>query len=547
MRCIGRILSIFLPLNLVLACASAKPGKPESAPPALRETAKPPKLVVTVVIDQLPSWALDRYWDYLSPEGAMHRLARRGVFHRRARYAYAGTLTAPGHASIFTGTVPAVHGVSANEIWDRERGLQVPIVDDGKHAVLGHPGHFASPTLLKAPTLADALKAATQGKGKVVSLSMKARAAVVSAGRGADLALWYDRDQGMFTSSTFYAKALPEWLPRWSQEHPVGNYLRKWEPHDPQWLREHVGEDSSIGEENWKGFGTTFPHDPRESHHPNETFTVTPASTELLLQLAAECVERMELGRDEVPDLLQVSISGTDYVGHLFGPESWEYVDNLRRVDESLGAFLQALEAKTSVAVLLTSDHGVAPLPESSRRRGHASGRIRSESVARILDAELQGVLGRGPWVEAFVHPFVYLHANARKDGVREKVVAAALDRLASLSSVHSVADTRAAQGWKEDADPLRRAIHLSVNPQAFGEIFLVPQPFFVVRDERGGTSHGTPWRYDQQVPVFFAAAGVAPLSTDEALEQSQTAATLAKILGIEAPKQANPKILPGL
>lgn len=533
----GRVLLALSAIGFLASCGA--PAPPRTGPPEPR-----PRVVVAIVLDQLATQTLERHLPHLPNDGALRHGIARGAFHHRVVYPYAGTYTAAGHAAIATGAPPAVSGVVANEVYDRERARVVPIVDDGEHAVHGVRDAYASPRALRAETVADVLARTTEGR--VVSVSIKDRAVVFTAGREPDLALWYDARLPGYTTSTFYGE-VPAWLEAWQREHPIDALLTPWVAEDPALLARVAGADDAEGEGDWDGLGVTFPHDPRASDDPYSVLRATPQSSEHLLELAAEAARRAGLGEDDVPDLLVLSISSTDYVAHTFGPDSWEYLDNLIRVDRALAAFLERLERERGpIAVLLTSDHGGAPLPERS-----GTGRVMPDVIARGLEAELDRALGEGDWVSAFVQPFVYLSEPAREDEARrERAVEAAIAWLSTRPEIGFAADAIDALGWRDDADPLRRAIGLSVADDPEGDVFVVPREGFVVDEDmpRGfGTSHGTPWSYDRSVPVILWGAGVAHLETDAPLPQGHVASTLAALLGVAPPAAAPREPLPGV
>ncbi|MFW6051112.1 MAG: alkaline phosphatase family protein [Myxococcota bacterium] len=542
-------------LILASGCAGGRAAAPPPAPePAQRAPAQRPadraRLVVAVVVDQLGSDVLERYWDLLPSDGALKRAARRGAFHHRVVFGYAGTYTAPGHATVHTGVPPREHGITANQVYDRSRDAVVPIVDDGAHPWLGQDDAYAAPAALRAPTVADRLKEATGGRAKVATLSVKDRGAVLAGGKAPDLALWYDARLGRYTTSTYYADALPPWLETWSKAHPVEAILEPWEAADPALLGRHAGADDAPGEGDWLGLGTTFPHDPRAGGKPFSAVRATPQSSEHLLELAWAATEELELGVDEVPDLLAISISSTDYVGHVFGPRSWEYLDNLIRVDRALGRFLARMAQRTPTAVLITSDHGVAPLPEQMRGQ---TGRIDPADWLIGLDAHLDAELGEDTWVAAFSQPFVYLSEEARAPEHRDRAVAEAVEWLKGRPDVAIAYDTRRLAGLDPSAEApavsaVTRAAMRSTPPDTDADIFVVPAPGYVMDEAmvRGkGTSHGTPWPYDREVPVLVYGPGVARTETREPLPMTRTAPTLAALLGLDEAGMARP--LPGL
>jgi arylsulfatase A-like enzyme len=525
---------------IVPSCAAREQVAP--APSAVSPAPPRARLVVAIVFDQLPSWALGRYLPALAAEGALRTAIARGAYFPYARFRYAGTYTAPGHASLATGALPREHGVVANEIWHRQREKSVSVVDDGVHGVLGEGSAAASPAVLTLPTVADALEASTAGKARTVSLSYKDRAAVLLGGRQPDLALWYDTKRGEFTSSSYYTKTLPHWLSRWQAEHPVETRFAEWTPEDPPKLEALLGPDSAEGKGDWLGLGRSFPHDPRRSSEPSSAFRATPAALDHLLDLARASVEHLELGGDEIPDLLLLSISNTDYVGHVFGAESWEYLDNLRRSDRALGSFLRELGRRIPISVLISSDHGVAPLPERARAAGKHALRLSVSEVAKTLNQKLVAQPGEPPAVSAYVEPFLYLSDAARGSPDFDGHVRAAIrevTQIDGISAAYSVVDLVAGNVARDEASELARA---SVMAGRGGDVFVVLREHTVL-DPRlpggSGTSHGSPWSYDQLVPVVVFGAGIAPRTHVDTIDVLGVAPTLAELLGVPPPAGA--------
>lgn len=518
----------------------------EPAPP------RPPRarLVIVVVLDQLASWVLARDLPHLPEDGAIRTLAARGAHHPEVVYPYASTLTACGHAAIVTGVTPAEHGVYANRRWDATRGETVAIVDDGIHGVIGHPGRYASPSVLRVDTVGDALDAATGGRARVVALSIKDRSAVTLGGRRPDLMLFFDKRLGRFTSTTHYLEALPAWLAAWERQRPLETDLAPWHPADAGWLAARAPTpDDAPGEGDWDGLGRVFPHHPRTTSDPNDAFTATPGSSERLLALAAETIDRLELGRDDDPDLLMISVSGTDYVGHVFGPDSWEWLDNLVRVDRALAALLRRFAERDDVAVMITSDHGVAPLAERSRAQGRPAFRLLARTLVEAADHAIDRALGPGDWALGYEHPYVWLAADARTPENRDRAVAAAIEGLRRVDGVAHAFDTRQARGWREDSDPIRRAVALSVPDDVPADVFIVPAEGSSTDEEMPvgtGTSHGSPYPLDTHVPVIFSGPGVTHVETRDELDQRRVAPTIAALLGIAPPRTATHEPLPG-
>ncbi len=494
-----------------------------------------------MVLDQLGTWALERHFHALPADGLLRRAAAEGVLHRRVRYGYGATITAAGHASLFTGVLPRVHGVVANDLYDPERGAQRALVDDGEHALFGAPG-FASPSVLRAQTVGDAL-VAHHPSAKVVSLSIKDRAAVLSGGHRPSFVAFYDSRVPGFTSSSYYFDALPGWFTNWRARHPVERYYETWEPLEGTARAAGVPDDRSV-EGHLPGFGSTFPHDVRSSARPASLLRFTPSSTRMLLDLAEAAVDAYDLGGDEIPDLLALSVSATDYIGHAFGAESWEYLDNLIRTDRWLGELVRRLEKKTSVAVLVTSDHGHAPTPEDP-----APTRLKPPALVAELDATLVERFGPGKYVAGYYIPYLYLTEAARTGPDAAAIESAVIEALRARPDVALAERSEVAAGWLEHPDELHRAVAAGIALDRAGPVYVVPAEGVVVDPNLGGggTTHGTPYAYDRDVPVFVLGARVGRLETEEPLDLLQVAPTLARLLGIPPPPLAKLPPLPGV
>lgn len=522
------------------ACLFASCGERAvpSHPPA------PSRLVVALVYDQFGAAQLEKYLPYLSEDGAIKMGIRRGLFFAQAEYDYAGTYTAPGHTTIYAGAGPWKSGIVSNYLWSRSRRASLPVMDDGEHHVLGNPARFASPLMLRAPVVADQLKAATGGVAKVVSLSIKDRAAIPGGGQRPDLALWFDGSAGGFTTSTFYGPDLPEWLQSWRSAHPWEAAMEPWTPMYAKACEALLGDDAQPGEGETFGLAASFPHDPRVSKAPDTVFKMTPASTDYLLSLARQAVSELQLGRDEVPDFLAVSISAVDYAGHVFGPDSCEYMDTLIRSDAAAGKFIGELSQHTGVSVVLTSDHGVASFPE----RLGKGGRLFAPTFAERLQNALVPKLGQGDWIDAYASPFFYLSEAGLAR--RKEVVDTALPILNAMPGVYRAFDVAKVRSATGASDPVLRAVARSVFPGSGGEIFVVPEKFTTV-DEMPppdhNTSHGSPWDYDKLVPVIVWGPGIPHGKHTRRVPMNHVASTMAMLLGMTPPREAPGSGLPGV
>jgi len=485
--------------------------KTSPAPPSQATVA--PRLVVLIVIDQLGSWVLDQQLRLLPSGSAIRRAYEDGASHI-AEFPYASTQTAPGHASLGTGVTPAVHGIVANAVYSPGRGSK-KTVDDGKHAVLGNPDRFVSPTQLRAETVGDVLHRQSGGKARIVGISIKGRSAVLPVGQKPDIAVFYDAVAHAMTTSTYYApkRRLPEWLRDFRKANPVGPLLQTWEPVDPVALEKHLGPDASPGE-----MYPTFPHDPRNAPDPWYAFAGTPESSEYLMAAAYAVVKAEQMGIDDVPDFLVLGVSGTDIVGHVWGARSWEYADNL----------------------------GVAELPERARAEGRAGGRLSGAALTSAAELAADAALGGGDWIAGYVPP-LFSYTDAGK--ARHKDLTRALRKaMPDIEGVKVVYDARDPAKLRSSNSKLERLVGASLPDDPPGDLYLVTEPgWFDALSEQGGTNHGTPWDYDRRVPVLMWGTAVERRTSQDIYDVLRVATTLAALLNVPAPANAPESPLPGV
>jgi hypothetical protein len=528
-------------------CATTKPGAEPSAKKASSAPAPPsqanvaPKLVVLIVLDQLGSWVLDHQLSLLPSGSAIRRAYEDGASHI-AEFPYASTQTAPGHASLSTGATPAVHGIVANSVYVPGQGGR-KTVDDAKHAVLGNPDRFVSPTQLRTETIGDVLHRESEGKARIVGISIKGRSAVLPVGQRPNAAVFYDSVTRAMTTSTFYApkRRLPDWLRDFRKANPVEPLLQTWEPADPLALETQLGPDVSPGE-----MYPAFPHDPREATDPWYAFAGTPESSEYLMAAAYAVVKAEQMGMDEVPDFLALSVSGTDIVGHIWGTRSWEYADNLLRIDRALTHFVKLLEARGPVAFVLTADHGVAELPERARAEGREGGRLSGSALMSSAERAVDTALGEGDWIAGYVPP-LFTYTDAGK--ARHKELTKALRKaMPSVEGVKAVYDARNAAQLRASNNEVERLVGASLPDDPPGDLYLVAEPgWFDALSEHGGTNHGSPWDYDRRVPVLMWGTAVERRTSQDIYDVLRVATTLAALLNVPAPAHAPKSPLPGV
>lgn len=543
-------------LALLIACASAG------------SAALPPKLAVVISIDQLRYDHIDRYEPYFS-EGGFRRMRAGGLDFRDAHYRHGVTKTAPGHALILSGVHANVHGIVGNTWVEPGTWQAVASVEDADSPLVGaeaRPGRSPggvlelkegrSPRRFHATTVGDGLKVRHGDRARVISLANKDRSAILMGGRMADGVYWIER--GRFVTSTFYRPALPAWVEAFNAEKRVeAVFGTTWERLLPPEVYAAAGPDDAPGEGATRGLGATFPKKidggkPAIDADFYEAFLHAPAATELVGAFAKEAIKAEQLGRHDGPDLLCVGFSQIDYVGHAYGPDSQEVMDSLVRLDRVLADLLRFLDQEVgegAYTVVLTADHGVAPLPERVKAfdRDVPAGRLPKPAFdAAVRDAldRAFGPLGDGlKWTirDGLGYHF-YPEALAAKgiaSAAAEEIVRKALLTRPEVRAVYTRADF-AQPGL---LDPMGEGMRLSYHPDYSPAVVFVPHPFFIDMDGTG-SNHGSPYSYDTHVPLLWFGAGVPSGRRPENVGVDDLTPTLANLLGIPAPPQAAGRVL---
>lgn len=523
-----RLLTIVVLLGLV---GSAQPVRVVAQPapgPAVR-------LVLLVAVDQFRADYLTRFNSEYK-EG-FRRLLTDGAVFTSAQLEHYPTVTAVGHSTMLSGAIPADSGIIGNDWFDRASGASVTSVSDPTVQSLGGaPGSAASPRRLLVSTIGDELKMARAGGDsasgpKVIGLSLKDRAAILPAGRGADAAYWFDTTTGAFITSTYYRPALPDWVAALNRRKLADAYAgRKW----------------TLAE------GTpTEPHDMPATAGPALYSAVfgSPFGNDLLLALATEALDKEKLGQRGTTDLLTVSFSSNDSVGHKYGPDAPEVRDISVKTDAVLGKLLAEVDRRVGLShtlVMFTSDHGVAPLPEAMQARKMPGGRIEGSTLFDPIQRALEARFGEGKWLLATAGTSPYLNdaliAQKKLDPVEVRRVAAEAVRSAPGAHVARVYTRDQIQRGEVAADTLGRRILRGFNPQRSGDLEIVLEPFFI----RGatGTTHGTPYNYDASIPLVLMGPGVMPGHYAEPVALNDAAPTLASLLDINVPSASAGRVL---
>lgn len=535
-------------LVALVACGGARTPPVPPAASAPSTAPLPPRLVLQIVVDQLRPDLLDRARHGLG-EGGFHRLWEGGFAYTDAHNRQATTLTAVAHATIGTGAHTREHGIVGNEWFDRELQQQVPSVRDHDQRIVGEDSIGRSPFRLLAPTLGDELTAATEGKAKVFGVSAKDRSAILITG-ASGMAYWYSYSTGRQVTSTYYREDYPEWVTAWNAANPVSAHQQsRWELRHP--AESYVSRDDRPEEGERYGVKGLFPKDlgEIEPEHLANALRHTPILDERTASFALELIERESLGRDEVPDLLSVSFSATDFIGHTFGPMSLEQEENLIRLDGTLSRFLARLDGlglMEHTVVVLTADHGVDQIPETRRGPEGSTGRAVPEVFVPQLDAHLGQVFATDRSLvrsaDRFRAPYVYLdHGAIDALGLDAKEVqteaAAFVERQPGIARAiprHAIEERTLTDGFAEQ-------VYRSFHPQRSGDLHLVAERHWYLNNRSDGNkaTHGSPHEYDSHVPLVVYGAGIEPGTSARRVGLSDIAPTLAELLSIPKPSKA--------
>ena len=516
-------------LAAVLFAACAPPTVASQAAPAGQ--AVRPALVVFIAVDQMRPDYFDRWPGQLT--AGFKRLYDGSAFYARGEQDHAITETAPGHSTMLTGRSPASTGVVTNE-------LGVP---DSTAPLLVVPGPGASPRVVKGTTLYDWMKAA-DSEVRVLSVSGKDRGAILPIGRAKVPVYWYRF--GIFTTSTWYADKLPDWLDRWNQRQGAARMAGKtWNLLlDPASYPE---ADSAVWERGGNGF--LFP----KQFGPDSqrvTFEILPSPwvDSLNLDVALEGVKALRLGgRSGRTDLLSISLSATDYVGHTYGPDSRELHDHILRLDRFLGWFMDSLAKVVPperTLYVMTSDHGVTSFPEASRARGRMAGRANADTVTALADQALQARYGRSFALD-FNNGLLYgdvaglKAAKVNLDSL-SSALASSVARITGVTRIYTPRSLAAADTADLDAMRWRRSIPSDFPWLAAASL----APGYIWSFSPSATTHGTTNGDDLRVPILFMGAGITPAKLQRA-RTVDIAPTIASILGIKPTEAVEGRVLP--
>ena len=552
-------------LALLLSCSFQTEVLVGHSPSAAK-----PRLVVGITVDQMRADYLSRFgaWeDASSPatfgEGGFRRMVEEGFTCRDHHFGYAPTYTGPGHASIYTGTTPNVHGIVGNDWYDRASGTSVYCASDTsvkgvngdgvdfEGLILGSSGQM-SPHRMLSTTLGDELKMATGGQAKVYGVSMKDRGAILPAGHAADGAFWfYGKDLGHFVSSTYYGDTLPLWLVDLNQSGRAEELMAAgWDRLHDEAVYAQCLPDNNPYEGAFKGeLKPTFPYDLQALKAQNGGYDLlkgTPGGNSLIVDFALAAIDGADLGKDDVTDLLTLSFSATDYVGHRVGPHAQETMDMYLRLDMELQRLFDALDEKVGEGqwtAFLSADHGGANVPSHAAAAGMPTDYWKPGNLIDAVEATLKERWGtpRGgqSWIlrhsndQVFLnHPLLDARGIDRSTMARFVAEQCATDPGLSKAVAACDAPAMAAN------DPVVARLVRGHRPGHSGDVFLVPQPGWIDYG-RTGTTHGSAYPQDTHVPALFLGAGVAHGETHARTYIRDIAPTVAQLMRSPYPNGA--------
>ncbi len=529
-------------------------------------------MVLQITVDQLRGDLLNRYSHVLG-EGGFNYLLSNGAVFVNAHHRHANTETVVGHTTLATGADPAVHGMVANLWFDRRSEQRFYNVQDPDYPLIGASGvdqdseidptqraattDGRSPVNIITSTISDEIALHFGPQAKIFGVSVKDRGAIAMAGHAGD-AYWFSKSDGRFVTSTFYREDYPGWVEDWHDEGLVGGYA------NTQWtlaLEQSAYMFGDRDDQEWEtvlpGFGRTFPHNwgPADNRFFTTFLTLSPAGDALTLDFAKALIEAEDVGIDEVTDYLSVSLSSTDYVGHIFGPSSLEAEDNLAHLDRNLAAFLSYVDVKVGLdrtLIVLSADHGAPEHPGYLKPLG-----IKAQLFDfKRVDTEpgfvrLQADFGAAQeLIQNYSHPYLYLDLAviAERGLDHEEVERTVAEELRKLPGIAYAVGSLALRSGDFPTSKVIDAVLANFHSERSGDIYIVFEPHWFVADFDGLTvasAHGSPWTYDTHVPLIFSGPGITPRRIARRVETVDVAPTIAALLGTKQPSGAAGSALP--
>lgn len=513
-----------------------------------------PKLVVGIVVDQMRQEYLYRFQSKFGADG-FNRLMGEGFVLKNAHYNYAPTVTGPGHASVYTGTTPAVHGIIGNEWFDKVERKDVYCAGDDRHKAVGSTlakGNV-SPWRLVSSTVTDELKLATQKRAKVIGMSFKDRGAALPAGHMPDAAYWFDSKTGSFVTSTYYMQDLPVWVKNFNQKKLADQYLAKtWTPLLPIEQYVESGPDDSPYEQRLAGKDRpVFPYvlpEMRKKSPDYDLLSYTPFANDFLTEFAKLALDAEQMGKDEISDFLAISFSMPDILGHAVGPNAVEIEDTYLRLDRNIADLLKTLDdkvGKNQYVVFLTADHAVADVAQYLKDNRLPAGYFNFSNARALLNDYMKQYFPDRDVVLEVDGEKVFLNHAAFMDAPRTAGVdfLVATELIANfLLRQEGVANVFTSQVLRESSfneGGIKGMVTRGFHPKRSGDLTIVLEPGWYGAGRVQGTTHGSPYTYDTHVPVIFFGGGIRKGSSVKYHPITDVAPTISVLLQVKFPSGA--------
>jgi predicted AlkP superfamily pyrophosphatase or phosphodiesterase len=505
---------------------------------------KQPKLVVGVVVDQMRQDYIYRYWNKFG-NGGFKKLISEGYFYKNTHYNYVPTYTGPGHASIYTGTSPATHGIISNDWYVKEKGELTYCTDDETVKPVGTESKagLMSPKNLLVTTLGDELKLNTNQRAKVFAVSLKDRSSILPAGHSADGAFWFDGSNGRFISSTHYMNALPAWLNDFNDLQLAKQYLSKgWNTLFPiSGYTESIADKNNYEAAPNKKDTAVFPYDYKAQLAKNnyEIIKATPYGNTITKDMALACLKAEGLGKGYQTDMLCISFSSTDYVGHSYGPRSVEVEDVYLRLDKDLEELIKTLDAtvgKGNYVMFLTADHGACDVPAHLKDMKIPGGYINEDELAKTVKTFCQNQFGDS-LVLSLINQQLFLNESKMSSMKlnRTAVEQALVNYLLTIKGVAEAYTSEVLRNNDFAEGTFKHLIQKGYNHVRSGNVAFSYNPAWMEYHNKG-TTHGASYSYDTHVPLLFYGAGIPKGNTVRKVHVVDIAPTISMMLHMPFP-----------
>lgn len=510
-----------------------------------------PKLVVGIIIDQMRYDYLTRFWDRYEA-GGFKRLISEGYNLKNAHYNYVPTFTAPGHASIWTGTTPRYHGVIGNSYYDKVGGKRVAPVANDSVLPIGTKSSVGkrSPKMLLASTVGDENRLATQFRGKTIGVALKDRASILSAGHSANAAYWFHgKDEGNFITSSYYMNELPAWVEDFNTSRKIDNYLKTWTTLYPISTYKESGEDSNDFEGNLNG-KTSFPYDIKklsEGKYGYDILTRVTFGNNLTTDFVLAAIDGEDLGQDDDTDFLTISYSSPDYIGHRFGVNSKEAQDNYLRLDQEIKRLLEELDKKVgegNYTVFLTADHGGVNVPAYLESKKLKAGYFNTSDMRNDLIKFVKEKYASDDLIANISNRQVFFDYNAlaKKKIERVELENVVKQFLINYPKIAQVYTRESIENSSQDGLVASR-VRKGFNSKRSGDVVYELNPA-VISYSRTGSQHGSAYKYDTHVPMIFYGTGINKGQSTKRADIVDIAPTISALLGISFPNAATGEVL---